>query len=424
MKLVSINRLALVGTLLGATILSVVLFMQPVSVAAQEACPDKSTITPGYSMFSDSREAYRDGYAKGCEQGIDQSSSKNLFCEIRSVPSEYLDNSSHWEAGCRRGHDEGSEIYERNNQPSEADLAVIAQCQAYKESATADKARTSDPYSEEDANNYYRSCLAGYKALVENNQPSSFCSSQGSEPKKIGCMAGFLFAEEKLKETPLEPASAEVVERAREINYCGIASILDPTANPNTRKGTYEGCVDGYEQAEAGGENICPPAPDGSLSEPDPRIRSYNVAYADACRAGRQYFLNPPDPDDDPDLTSLDTTTKGIVPKCDPSLTPDAVAPFPRGVGPCDFNQFVVLIKNIMRYLILLVIPIAAAMIGWGGFLIMTAAGSPERVKKGTNAIVIALTGILIIAASYLVVQVVIKLLVPTGSEIIERIGV
>lgn len=96
--------------------------------------------------------------------------------------------------------------------------------------------------------------------------------------------------------------------------------------------------------------------------------------------------------------------TGGVVPDCDPTLSPSQP-------GACGVSAFLQLIKNIIRYLTYIAFPLAAAMIGWGGFQVMTAAGSEERVTSGYKSMKIAVVGIIFILISYLIVQAIFKLL-------------
>ena len=99
-----------------------------------------------------------------------------------------------------------------------------------------------------------------------------------------------------------------------------------------------------------------------------------------------------------------DPGANGVVPQCDPSLPPND----PAG---CGVNAFAELIQNIINYLTFIAFPIAALMIGWGGIQIMTAAGNTEKVSKGLSSMKIAATGLVIILASYLMVQFIFKVL-------------
>jgi hypothetical protein len=106
--------------------------------------------------------------------------------------------------------------------------------------------------------------------------------------------------------------------------------------------------------------------------------------------------------------------TGGVVPGCDPSLPPNS-PPMTNADGtprtPCDVNAFAQLIKNVIRYLTYIVFPLAAVMIGWGGFQVMTAAGSAEKISKGWSSMRIAGIGLIFVLTSYMIVQFIFKVL-------------
>lgn len=98
----------------------------------------------------------------------------------------------------------------------------------------------------------------------------------------------------------------------------------------------------------------------------------------------------------------------GIVPDCNPLLPPgtpyDKNEKDPEKI-PCGVNKFVELLQGMIDYLKLAVIPIAVLMVGWGGFQILTSAGSEEKFGAGKKAIITACIGIVIILVSYLVIK-------------------
>lgn len=110
--------------------------------------------------------------------------------------------------------------------------------------------------------------------------------------------------------------------------------------------------------------------------------------------------------------------TSGVVPGCDPTLKPSAppkIITNPDGttteIPPCNVEQFTKLFQNIINYFTYIAFPLAALMIGWGGFQVMTAAGNTEKMSKGYSAIKIAITGIVFVLLSYFIVQAIFKLL-------------
>jgi hypothetical protein len=91
-----------------------------------------------------------------------------------------------------------------------------------------------------------------------------------------------------------------------------------------------------------------------------------------------------------------------LAPKCDPTLPPSFK-------GACGLPAFVDFIRNIISQVFVIIIPLAVIFIIWGGFVIMTAGGSPERVKKGKEIILIALTGLIIALGSWLILTTISK---------------
>lgn len=95
---------------------------------------------------------------------------------------------------------------------------------------------------------------------------------------------------------------------------------------------------------------------------------------------------------------------QGLVAECDPTLAPSD----PDG---CGLSALVQTIVNIIEWLQLIIIPIAILMIAIGGFMILTSAGSTERVSKGRSMITIAVIGIIIMLLSTLAIRAVFQFL-------------
>ena len=86
--------------------------------------------------------------------------------------------------------------------------------------------------------------------------------------------------------------------------------------------------------------------------------------------------------------------------KCDPALPPGAA-------GGCGIPEFIAFVKNVINYLFVIAIPLAVIFIVWGGFVIMTAGGSEEKVKKGKGIITASVIGLAILFGSWLIVTVI-----------------
>lgn len=81
---------------------------------------------------------------------------------------------------------------------------------------------------------------------------------------------------------------------------------------------------------------------------------------------------------------------------CDPAQPPNQ--------GGCGIDDFILLVKVVIGFLQVIIIPLAVGFIVWGGFVIMTAGGSEERVKQGKKIITAAVIGIVISLGAYLLI--------------------
>ncbi|MBI4992448.1 MAG: hypothetical protein HZB99_04495 [Candidatus Harrisonbacteria bacterium] len=75
-----------------------------------------------------------------------------------------------------------------------------------------------------------------------------------------------------------------------------------------------------------------------------------------------------------------------------------------RPVPECDLCQLLVLANNITELMRDLAIALGGVFFAWGGFLIMTAGGSEERITKGKQVITITVTGLIIMLVSWIFV--------------------
>ncbi|MCL5004645.1 MAG: pilin [Patescibacteria group bacterium] len=90
----------------------------------------------------------------------------------------------------------------------------------------------------------------------------------------------------------------------------------------------------------------------------------------------------------------------------------------PGGSGLCDpFNgkQLTDILQKIIGYLIGIGAPIVAIMVIYGGFLILTAGDSPEKVKSGKDVILWAVVGYVIVLCSWGVLYIIKEI---TGANI------
>lgn len=79
--------------------------------------------------------------------------------------------------------------------------------------------------------------------------------------------------------------------------------------------------------------------------------------------------------------------------------------------NPLNTDSFTTLLDRIIGFLIAISIPIAAAMIVWGGFQIMTAGGNPSKISEGKNTILYAVIGLTIVLIAWGIVKILEKIL-------------
>lgn len=80
--------------------------------------------------------------------------------------------------------------------------------------------------------------------------------------------------------------------------------------------------------------------------------------------------------------------------------------------GACKLCDLFVLIKNVVDFIFEIGTAIAIVLIIFGGFTILTAGESPERMEKGRKTIIAAIIGLAIALGSWLIIDVVMKILV------------
>jgi len=70
----------------------------------------------------------------------------------------------------------------------------------------------------------------------------------------------------------------------------------------------------------------------------------------------------------------------------------------------CDFNHLMELANNIMRFIIMIAIPLAAIAFSWAGFLYITAAGNESQIHHAHDIFIKVATGFFFILAAWLIV--------------------
>ncbi len=105
-------------------------------------------------------------------------------------------------------------------------------------------------------------------------------------------------------------------------------------------------------------------------------------------------------------LMPLIAAAAGLVPCGGPSPEP-----------PCTWCHLYQLGKSIIDFMMMIIIPITAIMIVYGGIMIMIAGGSPEKVKQGRSIVTAAIIGLLIALLSWLIIDTIFKVLTVQTEE-------
>jgi len=87
----------------------------------------------------------------------------------------------------------------------------------------------------------------------------------------------------------------------------------------------------------------------------------------------------------------------------------------------CDWDDLVGLAQNIMNFLIVLSLPLAAVAFAWAGFLMMTAAGSEEKIKKAHGIFLKVGVGFLIVLTAWLIVYLITSTLLKEGYSLLKE---
>jgi hypothetical protein len=115
-----------------------------------------------------------------------------------------------------------------------------------------------------------------------------------------------------------------------------------------------------------------------------------------------------------PALAQAAITLFGETIDCEPKL--------PASSGGCGFLHFIQLIRAVIGFLVKLAIPLSAVFVVYGGFVIMSAGGSPEKVGQGRKIITAALVGVAILFSSWLLLFTIFQILSPVSSPVLIQI--
>jgi hypothetical protein len=99
-----------------------------------------------------------------------------------------------------------------------------------------------------------------------------------------------------------------------------------------------------------------------------------------------------------PALLSAATTSPFNVVPCGNETGPEAATS-------CDFEDFIVLIKNIINVLIVLAIPATMIVFTWVGIMLLTAQGDSDKITRARGILQKVVTGFIIILLAWLVVH-------------------
>ena len=84
----------------------------------------------------------------------------------------------------------------------------------------------------------------------------------------------------------------------------------------------------------------------------------------------------------------------------------------------CEFCDLATLVAKVVNFaLYAIALPLVVVLIVWGGLTIMTAGGSPERVKKGRSIVQSAIIGVLIALGAFLIVRTTLSVLAGSTFE-------
>lgn len=97
---------------------------------------------------------------------------------------------------------------------------------------------------------------------------------------------------------------------------------------------------------------------------------------------------------------------------CDPTVPAGSVI---NGQQGCGLVHFIATIRIVINYLVVIALPLVAAFIVWGGIVIMSAAGSTERVAQGKKTITAAIIGLIILLSAWLIISLLYQVL-PLGD--------
>lgn len=98
----------------------------------------------------------------------------------------------------------------------------------------------------------------------------------------------------------------------------------------------------------------------------------------------------------------------------------DGLVPCDNNIIPCDFDQLMNLVNTVIHFILFyMVIPIAAIMFAYAGFLLVTAGGEVASARtKAKNIFTNALIGLILAVACWLIISTILSILGYEGAWI------
>ncbi len=86
--------------------------------------------------------------------------------------------------------------------------------------------------------------------------------------------------------------------------------------------------------------------------------------------------------------------------------------------NPCDFDGFMTMINNVINFILIkLALPISAIMFAYSGFLFLISGGNAEKKSQAVGIFTNVAVGLIIIAASWLIIHTILVLLGYNGEK-------
>lgn len=345
------------------------------------------------------------------------------YCNAFLNRPAIYDRNTQWVFGCNAGYAAGEAAHAENlalwpAKPKPIDLSKPCMSLAGYRAIT----------EQAQARDFLNACTTSYKKAINQQRLAdettfrdfddsghfTSCGPEGSGSAHVrnGCLAGFSKAKDDFEAAfDLLPGASDedIAFVSDQLSNCGLSlsGASDPISN-QSNGGGIKGCITGYRAGFSGGTNTHGvevtgfPRFDYRSAKHSWFKKFYIDGYEAGYAKGAQVRSNCRS-DQESGVEGIDCGVElsgpnSIVPNCAPWLTPGKA-------GSCGLGAFAKLIQNVIRYLLMIMIPIAVLGLGYGGFKIMTAAGNPGKVEEGYQTMKTVVIGIVIALAAYLVVK-------------------